>query len=451
MFRVKKYHAVIIIVTIVLVLTGYHSNILHHSVSNHWLQGSTISLNWRRSKVDHSGTAGAVQKVARTENSRSLRSATIRDANHVKKMGGLLCEEVNCTQLATLWKMAHAYASFHAEGVKLIRQRQSSSVRTLTWYCSRDLNSCGGLGFRFRGMTITWILGMLTGRVVLFKWSRESTENKHLVPNMIDWRYLNYKFEGSVINIGNFKRIEYDVKKYEHLLMKALLSNVNHVQMHYNLYSGLNYLIYNSSLFTSVYYGTGLPGMNISSIPHTFERTAVESVGIISMFKFSDKLQSYVSRVQTQIDQVTRGYHYVALHIRTGKFDGFDEAKTHKRLSGDIAIWKNATECALKQANKHIGPNSIVIVVSDSAEAKRWVTQEYRRVKTFDTIIVHIDRSFKLDEEGMLGIWQDITIMARSLVLVKHWSSFPDIPIAMCGIPSSRIIDYATCDYKMLQ
>ena len=45
----------------------------------------------------------------------------------------------------------------------------------------------------------------------------------------------------------------------------------------------------------------------------------------------------------------------------------------------------------------------------------------------------------------MLGVWQDTTIMARALVLVKQWSSFPDISIAMCGMPSSRIVNYAKC------
>jgi len=42
----------------------------------------------------------------------------------------------------------------------------SDSVRTLTWYCG-STNDCGGLGYQFQGMTVTWVLGMLTGRVML--------------------------------------------------------------------------------------------------------------------------------------------------------------------------------------------------------------------------------------------------------------------------------------------
>ena len=453
MFRFKKYHVVIIIFSIVL-LTEYHTGVLHHFVNtlrDQWLQGSAFSTAF---KLENRRNIHRTEDMFDKTDGRHLDSASARGANQgqcLKKMKGLLCEnttceQVNCTSLATLWKMAHAYALFHAEGVKLIRQGQSTSVRTLTWYCGRDLNSCGGLGFRFRGMTFAWIIGMLTGRVVLFKWSRESTESRHLLSNMINWRYLsNYKLEGTVINNGNFKDIEYDISKYERLLMKALMGDVNHIQMHYNSVSQLNQFIYNYSLFSSAYYGTSLPGISVSSIPHTFNRNAVLSVGIISMFRFSENLKSYISHVQTQLHEVTLGHHYVALHIRTGKFDGRNEALYHKRMSADIISWKIAVKCALKQADKHIGPNSVVMVVSDSAEAKRWVAQEYKRVRTLDTKIVHIDRSSKYDEEGMLGVWQDITIMAQALVLVKKWSSFPDIPIAMCGMPSSRIVNYATC------
>jgi len=57
------------------------------------------------------------------------------------------------------------------------------------------------LAIVFKGTTVTWILGMLTGRVELRKWNRESTENKHLIPNMIDWRYLDYKLEGTSFDV----------------------------------------------------------------------------------------------------------------------------------------------------------------------------------------------------------------------------------------------------------
>ena len=342
--------------------------------------------------------------------------------------------------------MAHLYASFHADGIKRIREGNSNSVRTLTWYCG-GVDSCGGLGYRFQGMTITWLLGMLTGRVVLLKWSRESTENKHLMPNTIDWRYLNYTLEGSFFDVGNFadfieKFGVNDIFKYHHKLLKAVTSNTMHVQVHYNLLVRLNDLIFKDGSRYKLPCGN-IPGMKLPS-PPLFHPELTESVGILSMFNFTNKLMSYVHNVQFHLKNVTKSSKYVALHLRTGRFDDLFEPKIQGRTA-HRTDWKIAAECALKQANKHIGPNSTVIVVSDSTEAKKWIAQEYPRVRTFDTKIVHLDMSTTVDEEGMLGVWQDITTLAQAHVLVKHVSTFSDIPALMCRIPSNRIIDYAVC------
>ena len=375
--------------------------------------------------------------------------------NHIssglKGFDGLSCESsvctgANCIHLYYLWKMARLYASFHANGIKQIRDGHSSSVRTLTWYCG-GLDSCGGLGYRFQGMTVTWILGMLTGRVVLFKWSRESTENKHLMPNMFDWRYLDYKFEGSTFNVGNFANfIENfgvaNMFKYHHKLLNAVTGNTMHVLVHYNLLVRLNDLIFKDGLRYKLPCGN-IPGMKLPS-PSQYHPELTESVGILSMFNFTDKLKSYIHDVQLHLQNVTNGSRYVALHLRTGSFDDLFEPKIQARTA-HRSDWKIAAECAIKQANKHVGLNSTIIVVSDSTEAKRWIVQEYPRMRTFETKIVHLDMSATVDEEGMLGVWQDITLLAQAQVLVKHVSTFSDIPALMCRMPSNRIIDYAVC------
>ena len=408
----------------------------------------------RRESLPRRGTAStqvsnSVPGSRQIQRSRQLHHSII--TRHLKGFDGLSCESSVCTgphciHLFYLWKMVHLYSSFHADGIKQIREGNSNSVRTLTWYCG-GLDSCGGLGYRFQGMTVTWILGMLTGRVVLFKWSRESTENKHLIPNMIDWRYLDYKLEGSSFDVGSFADFveKFGIKniyKYHYKLLKAVTGNTMHVQAHYNLLVRLNDLIFKDNLHYELPVGN-IPGMRLPSPPQ-FHPELTESVGILSMFNFTDKLKSYIRSVQLHLHNVTNGSKYVALHLRTGRFDDFFEAKMQKR-SANRSDWKIAADCALKQADKHIGPNSIVLVVSDSTEAKNWLAQEYPRVRTFDTKIVHLDMSSTVDEEGMLGVWQDITTLAQAFVLVKHVSTFSDIPALMCRIPSNRIIDYAVC------
>jgi len=400
----------------------------------------------KRASISHQNEGGKQQKISPV-------NQWTTGPEHLTGVNGLSCETsacigTDCNYLSYLWEMTHLYASFHSDGVKKIREGKSSSVRTLTWYCG-GLNSCGGLGYRFQGMTVTWLLGMLTGRVILFKWSHESTVNKHLMPNMIDWRYPDYKLEGTSFDVGNFADfMEHfgarNFVKYNRKLLEAVTGNITHVEAHYNLLECINHLIFKVGLHYKLPIGN-IPGIKLPSPPR-FHHKLTESVGILSMFNFTNKLKSYIRNVQLHLHNVTNGSKYIALHLRTGRFDDLFEPKIQKRTA-HRSDWKIAADCALKQADKHIGPNSIVLVVSDSTEAKNWLVQEYFRVRTFDTKIVHLDMSTTIDEEGMLGVWQDITTLAQALILVKHISTFSDIPAAMCGIPSQRIIDYTNCKH----
>ena len=165
---------------------------------------------------------------------------------------GPLCPGTGCTsQLSYLWNMTHLYAAFHAKGIELLRSGQSQSVKTLTWYCD-TLGSCGGMGYQFQGLTTTWILGMLTGRVVLFRWHQKSIVSDYLSPNMIDWRFMNYKLKGSSVNVGDFVKYRgKNIAKYHQILMEALTSKATHVQMHFNKMRDLNDLIFNSDIIPS--------------------------------------------------------------------------------------------------------------------------------------------------------------------------------------------------------
>ena len=380
-----------------------------------------------------------------------------------ESIDGLSCEqdrqpcnsEDECEHLSYLWNMAQLYVSFHSRGIQQIKDGHSDSVRTLTWYCG-STNTCGGLGYRFQGMTVTWLLGMLTGRVILFKWEDESESvvSKYLSPHMVNWRYGDFKLKGSHVDLGNFVQyVRSDSNKnhaaakiavYYHNMMKALTGSIPHVQMHFNLLSHLNELIFNLS--PSKHFK--LPCGHISGIKlpsnGRFYPVLTEFVAIHSLFKLSDKLKSHLYNVQSQIRDITHGAQYVAVHLRTGSFDDLYEPKIQKRTAHK-EDWAKAINCAIKQANKHIGSDSIVFLVSDSMEAKHLLSNEYSRVKTFENKIVHVDMHYNVSEDGMLGIWQDIAILAQSNVLVKHVSSFSELAALMCGIPAGKTIDFAKC------
>ena len=364
-----------------------------------------------------------------------------------------LCDnEDECAHLSYLWHMAQLYSSFHSRGVQQIKDGWLDSVRTLTWYCG-STNDCGGLGYQFQGMTVTWVLGMLTGRVMLLKWKDESVVSKYLLPHMVDWRY-QYKLKGSFVDLGNFAQyIRNDKSKnrsaaritvYYHNMMKALTGSVPHVQMHFNLLTYLNQIIFNLSPSNHFKLPCGhIPGIKLPSY-YKFHEVLTEFVAIHTLFKLSDQLKSHLYNVQSQITSTTNGGQYVAVHLRTGSFDDLYEPKIQKRTAHK-EDWSKAINCAVKQANKHIGPASLILLVSDSKEAKNLLSKEYPRIRIFENKIVHVDMHSNVTEDGMLGVWQDIAILAKSNVLIKHVSTFSDLAAVICGIPHDRIVDFAKC------
>ena len=368
-----------------------------------------------------------------------------------------LCDnEDECAHLSYLWQMAQLYSSFHSRGVQQIKNGRSDSVRTITWCCG-STNKCGGLGYQFLGMTVTWVLGMFTGRVMLLKWKDESVVSKYLLPHMVDWRHQNYQLNGSYIDLGSFKkhlRNKTELSMYDQEMMAVLMGSTQHVQVHYNLlkrinqlinqtklYSNhLNQLIFNDSLRNHLKLPSEhIPGIKLPLYGKLYV-VLTEFVAIHTLFKLSDELKSHLYNVQSQITSTTEGGQYVAVHLRTGSLERSKQKRfAHKE------DYSNAINCAVTQANKHIGPASLIFLVSDSTEAKHLLSKEYPRVRIFENKIVHVDKHSNVTEDGMLGVWQDIAIMAQSNVLIKHVSTFSDLAALMCGIPRNRIVDFAQC------
>ena len=389
-----------------------------------------------------------------------------------ESIGGLSCQhgtqqlcdnEDDCKHLSYLWQMAQLYISFHSQGVQQIMKGHSDSVRTLTWYCqSRDAtectnstdyggkcNVCGGFGYQFQGIAITWALGMLTGRVMLLKWEDESVINKYLSPHMIDWKYRDYVLKGSNIDVGSYERVRVPTGhararakiEYNNDLLKALTSNITHVRMHLNLLKLINEFILSKQFKMPC---GQIPGIKLPPTGQ-FDLELTKFVAIHTIFKFSDQLQSYLYNIQSQITNVTLGEKYVAVHLRTGVFDDLQESSAKYRLAHTEEDWTKAIDCARMQADEHIGPDSTILLVSDSGKTKHLISKEYPRVKIFENKIIHVDKHANVTEEGMLGIWQDIAILAQSYVLLEHRSTFSDLAAILCGIPPSKRINFVKC------
>ena len=123
--------------------------------------------------------------------------------------------------------------------------------------------------------------------------------------------------------------------------------------------------------------------------------------------------------------------------------------KSKTRFASSLYNWKHATKCAIQQANNLIGPDGVVVLLSDDEEAKKMLSSKYQQVKVLDNQIVHVDKTAHLTNSSMLDTWQDVLIMAEASLVVHGNSSFPEVAFAFCGMPIPRTIcyDYHRCDY----
>ena len=60
-------------------------------------------------------------------------------------------------------------------------------------------------------------------------------------------------------------------------------------------------------------------------------------------------------------------------------------------------------------------------------------------------MIVHVDQAKELNDDEIIGTWQDIIIMAEAHIIMYHRSTFPVLSIALCGVPKPRIKSSTSC------
>ena len=342
----------------------------------------------------------------------------------------ILYKDTDMSIIKMYWELIDKYSLFHREGVRKLHNGQSSDVRTLTWYCS-DAYLCGGLGYRLLGMTTHLLFAMATNRVLLLKWNKTSVENTYLLPSTIDWRYPKDTLNGSLQDLGSFNAVP--LKIFQKKMVKSLTGNTMHIQMLFNQIHSVDKILpqLNRKSLLDVHLSRG----NNLRLFHT--------VSFLNLFRINEKLLLFANKVRNKLN--LHGEKYVALHIRTGYFNGtFIESSREKRYATSYKIRKSIN-CATKKANEHIGPNSTIVVVSDSASVKQSLAKKYARVKVLDNEIVHVDKTKEFGESGMLGTWQDLIIMAEADIVVYDHSSFPLLSLAMCGVPKERIVDFMYC------
>ncbi|XP_065897073.1 uncharacterized protein [Dysidea avara] len=426
LFQSIKFFAITIVFTL-LALFSYH-----------YYYSSNLSVNVADQRV-----------IQRTANAVQSRLVSHKVSNHDEVPEYLTVKGLQCNlpsyytpdiveHLDVLWKYLEGYAAFHNKGVRLLKDGQSDRVRTLTWYCGLDF--CSGLGWRFRGFMVNLIYAALTDRVLLLKWNKPSAESVYLEPNMISWQFSDYLLSGSFVDLGIFKRADIANVTTSNHIIETLVGGTNHVQMLYNSVIRQDALLEILAAKLSDQHKLKV----ITEFRGVLQNNGYEilqSFAFSFLFKLSNNLQTFASSIRNKLnlDKIK----YVALHIRTGEVDNLRKAV--KRFQEKDSMQLSAARCAIKQADKYIGPNGIVVVVSDSTDVKRTLAKEFPRIRFLDNVIVHVDLVKDLSEDAMLGIWQDIILLAESYILVQQRSSFAELAANICQIPESRIKSSSKC------
>jgi len=204
-------------------------------------------------------------------------------------------------------------------------------------------------------------------------------------------------------------------------MIESLVGNATHIQLLYNSKHALNKII---SKLNSEFKGTEMQTLNLSE-PTNLQ--LFESVLFMYLFRISKELQSFANEVQEKLN--LHGKRYVALHLRTGDFNNnslnLTEHPKFNHFFGSPNGLQKAMDCAIKQADEHIGPDGVVVVVSDSVSTKQKLAKMQSRIKILDNVPIHVDKIAGLNSNEMLGTWQDVIIMAEAHIIVYHHSSFP--------------------------
>ncbi|XP_065896941.1 uncharacterized protein [Dysidea avara] len=356
--------------------------------------------------------------------------------------------EMELQRLQIIWNLMDIYKDFHRAGIEKLHNGNSRNVRTLTWHC-RD--ECGGLGYRFKGIIVNLLLAIFSDRVLLLKWDKISLENTHLSPNMIDWQYHDYSLTGSSVDLGTFNVKAANRKiNYMKNWISIIAGDIIHLQMLYNRDKYLDEMlsgIYSIKKDVNVKNDVN-ERLKQMILAHKIRLDLAQLASFKFLFTVGIQIQQLASDVLNKLNLQEKPY--VALHLRTGEFDG-NVIETKGRFSNSLDKWKHATECAIQQANNLIGPDGVVVLLSDNKEAKKMLSNEYHQVKVLDNQIVHVDKTAHLTNSSMLDTWQDVLIMAEASLVIHGHSSFPELAFAFCGItiPKTICYRYGICDYCM--
>lgn len=381
------------------------------------------------------------------------------------------------------------YVSFHKK-----TGETKGNTRTLVWQCTQ-LEYCGGLVDRLKGITYALLLAMFSRRRLILYWG--GPEHVFLQPNMIDW--TNDTLYDYLGQYDVFK--DYDNEEEEDVLvfekkqptwkgtdeydgdggdeyihnsvaavrMFSILGDfgidISEEDLRYNLEligSRVETVTLSTNLEPSTLLSArktahqkwikdGLRWNGLISLSHT-DFSNVVGIAFRYLFRIKQELLMEVANARSVLG--LDGALYTGVHIRTG-FAGSNDSHEmikHPKLIREEDDWEAILKCAISTADTFLGYGSLLFLATDSVLVKHMAVSEYgARIRTLDNSLVHLDKmakipySYKNHTEGILTSWVDFLLLAEAFAHVRGSSGFPWAAGTLCSLPNEKLINGTLC------
>ena len=358
------------------------------------------------------------------------------------------CEHLvgNLPIIKTYLERTLTYLSWHNSATT----RAAPDKRTLTWKCLRPLIWCGGYGDQVRGMAYTFVLALLTDRVLYIQWPNlyiaksENDGSTHEDSNMFVPNAINWTVPSFLSNVSAMQFIDLDAYHEPSGVCEALYSQTQHITY--------NTMHWHPTCFSETLMANHTASLALKELLKA-PTDALEfsvTVTIRLLLKYSNAVYERKKELKKELG-IGPDSHFVAIHIRSGIFaSGVDESKSGSYMTSEIQ-WEEQIECALNKS-KALGITGPVAVISDSTQCKQWARKRYgNKVIASDIATMHIakDPNSWTDTATMkkkikrynsvLANTAELAFMSDAAAIGMRGSGFPRISAWLGGLPTDAM------------
>ena len=309
---------------------------------------------------------------------------------------------------------------------------------------------CGGYGDQVRGMAYTFVLALLTDKVLYIQWPNlytaknekdgDTNEDTNMfVPNAINWTVPSFLSE-----VAAMQFIDLDAYHEPSGVCEALYSQTQHISY--------NTMHWHPTCFSETLMANHTASLALKELlkAPTDALEFTVTITIRLLLKYINAVYEKKKELKTKLGIVPDS-PFVAVHIRSGIFaSGVDESKISNYMTSEIQ-WEEQIECALNKS-KVLGITGPVAVISDSMQCKQWARKRYgNRVVASDIATIHIAKdpnswtdTATMEEKikryaSVLANTAELAFMSDAAAIGMRGSGFARISAGLGGLPTNAM------------